>query len=400
MAYDRTSMLSAASSEFKARQASPCPVTFYAPPPTLLKQNKSSTGGTFSRTAVTRSLASPLQCPEAFYEAGPGVGLGIPGSHGVIQRAERWVVPEDENSPGPIYLPSVDWVKPKPSGIAFSRADRFPQRRPELSRRGTPLSALPSASPSPALSTHASFKSWTSLGLNKEPITAQRTSPQRCTFGRRLPTRDGSSSEPRQRNRSQSPHEADGKVAGTGPNTQSKSGGGGGDSTLKPSHQSTSGDSNDLNKSSSMLHSTPQNDLETEFPFVQLVASSTHLLAGGSAHAHGGHRGKGSQRKGGKEKGVQKEVTPGPGHFLSSVFQSHAEKWTIGRRFRPNVSTTPGPGAYQPEKAFRSGKPKAATFARSGRPSTSLGMAGVDSPGPALYSRLDRVPVDKELQIG
>lgn len=91
-----------------------------------------------------------------------------------------------------------------------------------------------------------------------------------------------------------------------------------------------------------------------------------------------------SSRSPGREASL---VTPGPGHFLKAEFVSNAPSHTIGRPRRPQRSETPGPGAYRIDKYKPVNKPRGETFARVGH-NILRDLPGLDSPGPALYSKL------------
>lgn len=83
--------------------------------------------------------------------------------------------------------------------------------------------------------------------------------------------------------------------------------------------------------------------------------------------------------------GPSRDVMPGPGQFLKVEYTTTAPSWGFGRRHRVSTPSTPGPGAYRIEKAFVNSKgPK---FSKSLRDAVAC-AAGTDSPGPALYSRV------------
>ena len=61
-------------------------------------------------------------------------------------------------------------------------------------------------------------------------------------------------------------------------------------------------------------------------------------------------------------------------------------QWTIGRRRKLAVSSTPGPGAYNVEKYKPFSKPNRPTFTRTVHDGKIFTLVGRDSPGPAVYS--------------
>jgi hypothetical protein len=86
------------------------------------------------------------------------------------------------------------------------------------------------------------------------------------------------------------------------------------------------------------------------------------------------------------ERASVKTKPSGPGSAVKVQSFNDTPHWTIGRRRKQPVSTTPGPGAYDIAKFSPVSKPSSSTFSRTCHDGKLFTVLGRDSPGPSLYS--------------